>query len=830
MAKRKCLNCLSSSTSCEICKISHTFSNSEEFVNWCLIGYYKNFLLISHNGKSYDNYFIIRYFQKTKTHRDSNIKVLTDGLKILSFQYRTLTFKDSSLFIPGTLDSFSKTFNLAACKGFFPHDFNRRKNFNYIGAYPCEEIYKSEFFSEEKKEAFHAWYKCNKHLEFDFQNELKKYCWADVELLSAGCLEFSRLNLEGSKLNAFDPGLDPIINNITCSSFCNTLYRRNFMPEDSIAWIPSNGFNPRENTSKKAIQWLKYISERDNIFIQHARNMGEYKIESFKVDGISFEQKKIYEFHGCLFHGCLLCNGENTFNPVLQTMNYTLRMRTENRIKKIKLLMPEFEVVELWEHNWDKLTKENSEVANIIKNNPLNSTINLRDCLYGGRVNAVKLYHNCSATEKISYFDFCSLYPSVQKYCVYPKGHPNIISENFDYKKKYFGVIKCQILPPQNLYLPVLPLKINNKLIFTLCRTCAEEQKNNFNCAHSKSERLLTGTWVSLEIDKAVELGYEIIKYDQIYEYKESTIYDKATKPGGLFTDYINYNLKTKQEATGFPINCKTDIEKDNYIRRYYDKEGVLLEKHKISKNAGLRRTSKDKLNCLWGYFALNSNKTLFKIIYKLSELEALLHDDQFIIHNIDFCEENFLQITYSIRKEFCYGSTYTNCVIAAFVTAHARLKLYGELYKLGRRVLYFDTDSIFFISNTQIKEYMPPLGDFLGDFTNELGPGEHIVEFVSGGSKNYAYKLNNGKTDCTVKGYAINHLTNLILNFDSIKNCVKNPSTNLIIPQLKFLKDNSTWLIKTSIVNKTYNCMTYNKRLLLENGETLPFGFISNF
>lgn len=123
----------------------------------------------------------------------------------------------------------------------------------------------------------------------------------------------------------------------------------------------------------------------------------------------------------------------------------------------------------------------------------------------------------------------------------------------------------------------------------------------------------------------------------------------------------------------------------------------------------------------------------------------------------------------------------------------------------------------------------MPPLGDFLGDFTDELAPNEHIIEFVSGGSKNYAYKLNSGKTDCTVKGYAINHLTNLILNFDSIKNCVKNPSTELIIPQLKFVKDNSTWLIKTCIINKTYNCMTYNKRLLRENGETLPFGFISN-
>ena len=93
-------------------------------------------------------------------------------------------------------------------------------------------------------------------------------------------------------MNKDDPGLDPMENNITCSSFCNTLYRRNYMPADTIAWIPSNGFIPQENTSKKAIQWLKYVSESENIFIQHSTNGGEYKICNYKVDGICFEKKK----------------------------------------------------------------------------------------------------------------------------------------------------------------------------------------------------------------------------------------------------------------------------------------------------------------------------------------------------------------------------------------------------------------------------------------------------------------------------------------------------------------------------------------------------------
>ena len=74
-----------------------------------------------------------------------------------------------------------------------------------------------------------------------------------------------------------------------------------------------------------------------------------------------------------------------------------------------------------------------------------------------------------------------------------------------------------------------------------------------------------------------------------------------------------------------------------------------------------------------------------------------------------------------------------TNPVIAAFVTAHARLKLYSYIERLGARVLYFDTDSVIYIERQG--EWNPEMGDYLGDMTDELDGGE-ITEFVSGGPK----------------------------------------------------------------------------------------------
>ena len=75
---------------------------------------------------------------------------------------------------------------------------------------------------------------------------------------------------------------------------------------------------------------------------------------------------------------------------------------------------------------------------------------------------------------------------------------------------------------------------------------------------------------------------------------------------------------------------------------------------------------------------------------------------------------------------------------------------------------------------------YSPPLGDYLGDLTNEINPkdGNHITCFVSGGPKNYAYNLDTGKTCCKVRGFTLNFRNSQKINFDSVALMVKNTDT----------------------------------------------------
>ena len=63
-------------------------------------------------------------------------------------------------------------------------------------------------------------------------------------------------------------------------------------------------------------------------------------------------------------------------------------------------------LIELWEHQYNILTKTNDFKAFLESQNLNNNDeLKIRNCLYGGRANAFKLFHNCNDEEYISYID-----------------------------------------------------------------------------------------------------------------------------------------------------------------------------------------------------------------------------------------------------------------------------------------------------------------------------------------------------------------------------------------------------------------------------------------
>ena len=86
--------------------------------------------------------------------------------------------------------------------------------------------------------------------------------------------------------------------------------------------------------------------------------------------------------------------------------------------------------------------------------------LNPRDAFSGGRTKAVKLYHHVEEGEENDYYDYTSVYPYMNKNAEYPLGHPMIIFQPGHTKiSHYFGIAQCNVLPPYELYRPVLPLR-----------------------------------------------------------------------------------------------------------------------------------------------------------------------------------------------------------------------------------------------------------------------------------------------------------------------------------------------------------------------------------
>ena len=54
------------------------------------------------------------------------------------------------------------------------------------------------------------------------------------------------------------------------------------------------------------------------------------------------------------------------------------------------------------------------------------------------------------------------------QYKHYPVGHPTLIGPKLSgyITNDLEGVVRCEVLPPNNLYIPLLPCKFNEKLMF----------------------------------------------------------------------------------------------------------------------------------------------------------------------------------------------------------------------------------------------------------------------------------------------------------------------------------------------------------------------------
>jgi hypothetical protein len=427
------------------------------------------------------------------------------------------------------------------------------------------------------------------------------------------------------------------------------------------------------------------------------------------------------------------------------------------------------------------------------------------------------------------YVDFTSLYPYVQKYKDYPIGHPTIYKQheinvlgntNEDIVNNSFGIIKCRVSCPKNKEIQVLPVRDSNlgKLIFP---------------AYDE----IIGTWSSIELQTFITEGGKILEIFEVHNF--------TNKNNEIFKDYVNFFLKIKQESSGYPLWVKTEEQKDEYIKLYFNKESIQLEKQKIAKNAGLRALSKLYLNSLWGRYAMNEDRDETIFIHEPEAFFKLLSDKNI---NVEFevMGKDNNEFIVAVKKNVYTKNTFsTSDYIACFTTAHARLSLFNLMKAVGfDNVIYHDTDSVIYIERDVNKSiYESRLGDFLGELTDEIEPKEskdkeYISEVVALAPKTYSVKIQRHletgyeeEIKTKSKGFTLNVENSREFNFDTMKNmlfeAINNKNKEITIKTKQFtIKQVNHGLALESVFIEKEMKFGYDKQQICEDFNLLPLGF----
>jgi len=738
------------------------------------------------------------------------------GAKLLYMYLKSLDmkFKDSLCFLPMPLRKFSTTFGLEEEKGHFPHFFNRPETQTYVGPLPPLEMYGIASMNAKNADELRRWYEDRQREApvFDLQRELLYYCEKDVELLKRGVLEARRIFLDTT-------GFDPFHECITLASACMRSYRRNFMGPDTIGIFPNEGYRGMYQQSCKAKKWLWWVQhENPHLRLQSClTHQGEKVILGAPVDGYDSATNTVYQFHGCYWHGCKTCFPQHAVYGTTKRPEFSQRFfDTQRRTEEMR--DAGYVVVEMWEHDWDAIDPVPDFPAFLNHSEPLQP----RDGLFGGRTNALWLHYRAQdPDETVEYVDFTSLYPwAMDRGGQFPIGHPQIVLPTeteiqFPITEHYYGMNKVKVLPPRNLYLPVLPLHVNNKLMFVLCRTCAEKANQTRPCRHHAEDRALVGVWTTPELQKAVALGYKILDVYEIWHYPKTS--------NTLFSKYVRTYLQLKQEASGWPSWCQTPEDQQRYLDDYERYEGIRLRPTHIRVNPGLRSLAKLILNSLWGKFGQNPNLPVTEYVTCPKRFAEVMFGGRADVKHLLLINEDLVQMQYDKRGCFNRESSFASVVHACFVTSFARLRLYEQLEVLQERVLYFDTDSIIYV--TRPGEATLPLGDYLGDLTSELPPGDSIVEFVSTGPKSYGYTTRKGKTDIKCKGIPLNMSSSRQVNFESMVALVRGEQEELrvTLPH-QIRRDPKHRQLKTVDLEKSLQ-VVYDKRVR-RGVRTVPYGY----
>jgi len=322
---------------------------------------------------------------------------------------------------------------------------------------------------------------------------------------------------------------------------------------------------------------------------------------------------------------------------------------------------------------------------------------------YGGRT---ECFRRGRISKKFYCYDKNSMYPAVMRY-KYP--HPNyiriVMTNSIQYIKKYEGFSDVDLWCPEDMKYPLLPFKREDGMLIF-------------------ATGLVRGYYTHIELRRAIELGYKILKV------RKSIYYTKTMYPFKDFVDTL-YALRMKFKAEKNPAEHIVKI----------------------------------LMNSLYGKFAskFDSSTEMIPIAnYTANELNNVLSENADAEVYGDY-----------LRLDFGEGTPALFCIPewSSYVTAYARIEIHKHIIE-AKNPIYVDTDSIF----TEYEmETSNELGAMKKEYESDEGTFVRPKFYAIKGTKEFI-KIKGLQKKIKIKGLDASLDRIVKLDYTQFKNILKNP------------------------------------------------------
>ena len=709
----------------------------------------------------------------------------------------------------------------------------------------------------------------NKAKIWSFSKELFKSCDQKVRILAQASLKYledcfnfqTMLQRDNSNKKYIHPFGSELC---TIAGFVYKMYRFFYLNNFNICAIRNEYGSNGKEVSLQEYEWACYQQHMfPNLNYRSAfshPNGQKYFLETIP-DLYSDISKEALFYCGCFYHGhyenCLINPNANasTKNPLSNKTYLALNEEFEQKAANLLINHPnELDSVKVfWECNYLNSRAHEESLKTFLdhhfKSRPL---IRLcpRSAVRGGFLEcfALKFMQSENPEDKFYCLDINGLYSfvaiknpfmtgpyqilvgSLIKKIIFENDNYFFIENNFQ-KTKMQGTMLITILPPRNIFIPFLPIKLEDgTCVNTLCLSCAKLTNQN-SCTHNDKERALTAVYFISEINFAIKLGYIVLEIHECHFFRSSEF---------ILKDFVQILNCLKIQNSNCLQKYVTNEEKQKYcefLNETMELEAPFnLTPQNIADNSTLKNFYKLSANSLFGKLEQKSNRTKTKFVSSQSEIEDIFFSNDEIESIVCF-NENCCQVEVKPSNFKQTPNRHANCYIGGQLTAYARQVIYEYIQIISDhgKLFYSDTDCIFFsMPKTQIVPL--PISDAVGHFKH-IYPGE-IISFFAIAPKNYqiTYKTtkNEIKSVTKVRGFSLsnfflqNEIDDNLFHF-YLSQFVKGEVEKKSLAQLRVKKGSKKFKTESKLELIKFSNIISNRRLVANKCKyftTFPYGF----